>query len=43
MALAAQVANDHMRIGGNHDTDVGKETTRTGADWYWTSKLAYFF
>lgn len=43
MALAAQVANDHMRIGGNHDTDVGKEATRTGADWYWTSKLAYFF
>jgi hypothetical protein len=43
MALSVQVANDHLRIGGNHDTAVGKEAMRTLEDWYWTSKLAYFF
>jgi hypothetical protein len=43
MALSAQVANDHMRLGGNHDDDTGVEAMRTPEDWYWTTKLAYFF
>jgi hypothetical protein len=43
MALSAQVANDHLRLGGNHDDDTGIEAMRTPEDWYWTTKLAYFF
>ena len=43
LAFSAQVANDHLRIGGNHDNAVGQEAMRTPQDWYWTSKLAYFF
>jgi hypothetical protein len=43
MALSAQVANDHLRLGGNHDDDTGVEAMRTPEDWYWTTKLAYFF
>jgi hypothetical protein len=39
----AQVANDHLRLGGNHDEDTGIEAMRTPEDWYWTSKMAYFF
>lgn len=43
LALSSQVANDHMRLGGNHDDDTGVEAMRTLEDWYWTTKLAYFF
>ncbi len=43
MALSVQVANDHLRLGGNHDEDAGAEAMRTPKDWYWTTKLAYFF
>jgi hypothetical protein len=43
MALSMQVANDHLRLGGNHDEDTGVEAMRIPEDWYWTSKLAYFF
>lgn len=41
--LMGQVANDHLRLGGNHDTDTGIEALRTPSDWYWTTKIAYFF
>jgi hypothetical protein len=43
MIFLAQVANDHLRLGGNHDDDTGVEATRTPEDWYWQTKLAYFF
>lgn len=43
LILSAQMANDHLRLGGNHDQDVGVEAMRTPKDWYWTSKLVYFF
>ena len=44
MQLSAQVADDHLRPGGWHDSPwVGKEAFRTPKDWYWTCKLAYFF
>ncbi len=43
LALSTQVANDHLRLGGNHDQDAGIEAMRTPEDWYWTTKLAYFF
>ena len=39
----AQVANDDLRLGGNHDQDTGVEAMRTLSDWYWASKIAYFF
>lgn len=41
--LLGQVANDHLRLGGNHDEDTGKEAMRVPTDWYWTTKIAYFF
>jgi hypothetical protein len=41
--LLGQVANDHLRLGGNHDEDTGIEAMRTPDDWYWTTKIAYFF
>jgi len=43
VALMGQVANDHLRLGGNHDEDTGMEAMRTPIDWYWTTKIAYFF
>jgi hypothetical protein len=43
MVFLAQVANDHLRLGGNHDEDTGIEAMRTPKDWYWTTKFAYFF
>ncbi len=44
MQFTAQVANDHLRLGGYHDRpNAGKEVLRTPKDWYWTCKLAYFF
>jgi hypothetical protein len=43
MILLGQVANDHLRLGGNHDEDTGVEAMRIPDDWYWTTKLAYFF
>ncbi len=43
MIFLTQVANDHLRLGGNHDDDTGVEAMRTPEDWYWTTKLAYFF
>jgi hypothetical protein len=44
MQLSAQVANDHLRVGGWHNApNAGKEALRTPKDWYWTCKLAYFF
>jgi hypothetical protein len=41
--LSAQVANDHLRLGGSHDKPSGVEALTTPKDWYWTCKLAYFF
>lgn len=41
--LGAQVANDHLRLGGTHDTATGQEAMRTLQDWYWAFKTAYFF
>jgi hypothetical protein len=43
VALLGQLANDHLRLGGNHDEDSGQEALRTMSDWYWTTKIAYFF
>jgi hypothetical protein len=44
LQLSAQVANDHLRLGGWHnEPNSGKEALRTPKDWYWTCKLAYFF
>lgn len=43
MVVLAQVANDHLRLGGNHDEQSGIEAMRTPSDWYWTTKIAYFF
>jgi hypothetical protein len=44
LQLSAQVANDHLRLGGWHNApNTGKEAMRTPKDWYWTCKLAYFF
>jgi len=43
MALMGQVANDNLRLGGSHDTSTGVLTTLVPTDWYWTTKLAYFF
>ncbi len=44
MQFSAQVADDHLRLGGTHDLPwVGGEVLRTPQDWYWTCKLAYFF
>lgn len=43
IAIMGQVANDHLRLGGNHDEDAGFEAMRTPEDWYWTTKIAYFF
>ena len=43
IAVMGQVANDHLRMGGNHDEDTGIEAMRTPEDWYWTTKIAYFF
>lgn len=43
VALMGQIANDDLRLGGNHDDAVGKLALRTPSDWYWTAKIAYFF
>jgi hypothetical protein len=43
LVLMAQVANDDLRLGGNHDDAAGKQAMRTPSDWYWTTKIAYFF
>lgn len=41
--LGLQVANDHLRLGGTHNTASGVEAMRTPQDWYWAFKTAYFF
>jgi hypothetical protein len=41
--LAGTLANDHLRLGGSHNSATGIETTRTPKDWYWTFKTAFFF
>lgn len=41
--LGLQVANDHLRLGGTHNTPTGQEAMRTPQDWYWAFKTAYFF
>ncbi len=41
--IMAQVANDHLRLGGTHDTPKGIPALSTPEDWYWTCKIAYFF
>jgi hypothetical protein len=43
VALLGQVANDDLRLGGYHDEAAGKEAMRVPTDWYWTTKIAYFF
>lgn len=43
MFLGLQVANDHLRLGGTHNTATGQEAMRTPQDWYWAFKTAYFF
>jgi hypothetical protein len=43
MKISTQVANDHLRLGGYHNYATGVETTTTPKDWYWTSKVVYFF
>lgn len=41
--VGLQVANDHLRLGGTHNTATGQEVMRTPQDWYWAFKTAYFF
>jgi hypothetical protein len=41
--VGAQVANDHLRLGGTHNTATGQEALRTLSDYYWVFKTAYFF
>ncbi len=41
--FSGQFANDHLRLGGYHNLATGVETTTTPKDWYWTTKVAYFF
>ncbi len=41
--LWGQVANDHLRLGGTHNVAAGHEVTSTLVDWYWSTKIAYFF
>lgn len=43
LVLLGQIANDDLRLGGNHDDATGKQALRTPSDWYWTTKIAYFF
>ena len=38
-----QVANDHLRLGGTHNSATGREAMNTPQDWYWAFKSAYFF
>lgn len=39
----AQVANDHLRPGGTHNSPAGTEALTTPKDWHWNFKVAYFF
>lgn len=41
--LSAQIANDHLRLGGFHNLGTGAEALSTPKDWYWMTKLAFFF
>lgn len=41
--LSLQVANDHMRTGGHASTEDFAEAFSTTKDWYWMTKLSYFF
>lgn len=43
LGIFAQLANDDLRLGGNHDDATGKQALRTPSDIYWTTKIAYFF
>jgi len=43
MFLGLQVADDHLRVGGTHNTATGQEVLQTPQDWYWAMKAAYFF
>jgi hypothetical protein len=43
MQISSQVANDHLRLGGTHDTPKGIPVFSTLEDWYWICKIAYFF
>jgi hypothetical protein len=43
MKLSLQFANDHTRLGGTHNDAAGAEALRIPKDWYWASKLAFFF
>lgn len=43
MKFSAQVANDHLRLGGTHNIASGVEVTTTPSDWHWTCGLAFFF
>jgi hypothetical protein len=41
--MGLQVANDHLRLGGTHNSATGREAMRIPEDWYWAFKTAYFF
>jgi hypothetical protein len=43
LALMGQIANDDLRLGGNHDDAAGMQAMRTPSDWYWAAKIAFFF
>jgi hypothetical protein len=43
LMILGQIANDNLRLGGNHDDATGKLALRTPSDWYWNTKIAYFF
>jgi hypothetical protein len=43
LQMSAQVANDHLIPGGSHHSPNGYEAFNKPGDWYWSTKLAYFF
>lgn len=42
--ISGQIANDHLRLGGARGDDAtGSEVFISQKDWYWMTKLAFFF
>ncbi len=41
--FSAQVANDHFRTGGKYKVQDYGEAFSTLKDWYWMTKISYFF
>ncbi len=41
--ISAQLANDHFRTGGSTNSDTFESAFSTLKDWYWMTKISYFF